>query len=991
MAYALSTPGATKLPAVRKRKTSGLLGTDEAFDLALQQRQMRATGTPTTPKQNLEQQLTGFYQQQVGAGFSGSDPVTQANLQEYDWQAQQARKQQVEDLNRFGVIGGQGVSAGATADVLGTFDAGVLRGRSGVLAQGQQNLMSQVLPQAQGLAQYQGTQATQKEQFGQTLTEQQREFNQAQRLATEQLYGGTGGERISANTLGITGEQLGTFPGQFAAIDAMNKTFQEAYGRQPSVTEREALLRGETITVPKKETLAAQQFTSSQQEAARQFNEQQRAQQTAMMGTTGGTVSLKDLGYNASTLASSFPTMFQAIDTIGAEFQKRFGRAPSEAEIISLLQGQNVTIQGQQTLAAQGQAQQYGLQQQQLGLQQAGLFGTTGGAITLKDLGFNPATIASSFPDMFQAMDAIGTAFQRQFGRAPTNQEGIALLQGSPVNITGQQTLAAQQLAEQKRAATAQESLAQQQLYGGGPYQPTLAARELELARGLGMGNLDLAKAELLGQYQGQQTLQARSVADQLALQQAGVTGEYQGQQTIATELARQQAAMQEAGITGTYQGAQTLAAQDANRMYQLQRAELFGGTGGTVTLQDLGFDPATLSSSFPDTFAAMDAISAEFQTRFGRAPTNQEGIALLQGSPVNITGQQTLAAQQMAQQNKYQEAGLTGLYGDTQTLAGQQAAMARQALTAELLGQYQGQQTIQAKTLAEQLAQSRAGLTGLYGDTQTLAGQQLQLARQTAGAELTGQYQGQDTLAKQAMSAALTGTYGGQDTMAREALLAELTGMYGGQKTQTAKTQAEQLAQSLAGLTGMYGETQTLGGQQMNLARNTARDQLELQQAGVTGQYQGRDTMAQQALLAELTGMYGGQSTLAKQLAEAQLTGRYNGLTTADQAYRQDQVAMQIAGLTGQYQDAPTMAQQALEAELLGTYGGQETLGAQQLGQQNERDILAIAIAAREAGLDMSEDQISTLMAAIFGAEALYVPTLTAAERSTRRNEPRR
>jgi hypothetical protein len=106
---------------------------------------------PPAPKPALEGDVQNFYQQQVQGGMSGNDPITQSALSDFDANASKARRQQIEDLQRFGVIG-NGVSAGGAADVLGEFDSGIQRGRSATRSGSIQNILNSVMPQAAGFA-----------------------------------------------------------------------------------------------------------------------------------------------------------------------------------------------------------------------------------------------------------------------------------------------------------------------------------------------------------------------------------------------------------------------------------------------------------------------------------------------------------------------------------------------------------------------------------------------------------------------------------------------------------------------------------------------------------------------------------------------------------------------------------------------------------------------------------------------------------------------
>ena len=121
----------------------------------------------------LDTQVQQFLTQQLSGGMTGDDAMTQAALAEFDVGAGRARQQQIEDLQRFGVLGGSGVSSGAVADILGEFDAATQRGRAGVRSQGVNRLLQSILPQATGMATQQAALAQQQAQFGQTLAEQQ--------------------------------------------------------------------------------------------------------------------------------------------------------------------------------------------------------------------------------------------------------------------------------------------------------------------------------------------------------------------------------------------------------------------------------------------------------------------------------------------------------------------------------------------------------------------------------------------------------------------------------------------------------------------------------------------------------------------------------------------------------------------------------------------------------------------------------------------------
>jgi len=120
---------------------------------------------PEVTRSPLEGQLEASFLDQIRGGFTGDDPVTQARLADFKANADEARLQQIEDLQRFGVLGGGGVSAGSTADVLGGFDADVLRGRDAARAGGIEDFRNAILPLATDFSSDQANRAQQQRQF----------------------------------------------------------------------------------------------------------------------------------------------------------------------------------------------------------------------------------------------------------------------------------------------------------------------------------------------------------------------------------------------------------------------------------------------------------------------------------------------------------------------------------------------------------------------------------------------------------------------------------------------------------------------------------------------------------------------------------------------------------------------------------------------------------------------------------------------------------
>jgi len=70
-------------------------------------------------------------------GVNGPDAIATAQQAQYDADTERRRKQLVEDLNRYGILGGQGASAGAAGGVLGQFEGEVGRGALDIQAEAQ--------------------------------------------------------------------------------------------------------------------------------------------------------------------------------------------------------------------------------------------------------------------------------------------------------------------------------------------------------------------------------------------------------------------------------------------------------------------------------------------------------------------------------------------------------------------------------------------------------------------------------------------------------------------------------------------------------------------------------------------------------------------------------------------------------------------------------------------------------------------------------------
>ena len=92
----------------------------------------------------------GFLQDLLGGRGGQDDAISKAERSRFDADAESKRAQLTEDLQRFGILGGNGVSAGAGADVFGKFDAGIAQGGLDIGAnqqsRRQSNIENAILP-----------------------------------------------------------------------------------------------------------------------------------------------------------------------------------------------------------------------------------------------------------------------------------------------------------------------------------------------------------------------------------------------------------------------------------------------------------------------------------------------------------------------------------------------------------------------------------------------------------------------------------------------------------------------------------------------------------------------------------------------------------------------------------------------------------------------------------------------------------------------------
>jgi hypothetical protein len=279
------------------------------------------------------------------------------------------------------------------------------------------------------------------------------------------------------------------------------------------------------------------------------------------------------------------------------------------------------------------------------------------------------------------------------------------------------------------------------------------------------------------------------------------------------------------------------------------------------------------------------------------------------------------------------------------------------------------GQQDI----LNQQLSRDtqRAGLTGQFEGQDTLAAQQLRqqmdlaergtaLQEQLGGETILDRQQGRDIAA-----AGLTGRFGDTDTLAgRELSLRE-------ELARTGDLRAQQAAESaLFGrvITGTDAPVTTLEGQRTLSDLDTAGLAREATEAGLTGAFRGGATTAERALGSQLA-----SEELARQLQEASVTGQYGGQGTLQSQVLESSLqnealnrALSRAGATGLFREegdtgagTETLESRLRTAGLTGELGGEATLA----GRQAEMDQIGAILAALDPAMKNKSDALAAAL----------------------------
>ena len=440
--------------------------------------------------------------------------------------------------------------------------------------------------------------ALQERLTGRQLTQQQRQFDTQAGLDREQAYGGT--QSMSLGELGDTGRRLQSFINDPSGFDGnlndvmkmqdeLGNLARDRLGRDVSKGELDALMRGESIGGRK--TLSQQQLDASQSQAA-----QDRAlQESLATGVFDPGTRAERQTLDAQRLAQQ-QTQFEA-----AQGQAAQDRAQDRALQRSLATGvfDPGTLGERQTLDAQRLAQQQTQFEAAQGQQQSQFEAAQGQAAQDRALQrslatgvFDPGTLGER-----QTLDAQRLAQQQsQFdtataeGRLDRNQrqrlaeaEITGTLDSAYPGQGGQQTLAAQQLAQQQSQFDAQEQqanldrnlkqrLAEAELTG--VFDPntraerqTLSAQQLEQQGTQFDKTFEDAKNQAYQQRQLERALATGNVGGRDTIQQQQL--DQQDKQFASDQTLRQRLA--EAELTGYLPQEGPLGTQHASTLSRMQ------------------------------------------------------------------------------------------------------------------------------------------------------------------------------------------------------------------------------------------------------------------------------------------------------------------------------------------------------------------------------------------------------------------------------------
>ena len=557
-------------------------------------------------------------------------------------------------------------------------------------------------------------------------------------LQGAELFGGSAGLSLAGAGLGQPSSTMDGPDGRIAQMEQYAQAFSQSMGRMPTQEEINTVFAGGSAggRDTAQSSQFGQQFTEAQARANREFtqsqaefNRQSNLQQAELFGGTQG-ISFADAGVDTSTM-----DVPQQIEKFTEAFNQSMGRNPTQDEIQKAYAGERVggsktaqssqfgqQFEEQQTEAnrrftkeelesnrefAQAQLEQnrqFGQSQaefdRQASLQQAELFGGTRG-ITLADAGVDINTM-----DPAQQVETFSKAFFQVTGRPPTQDDVNRAYAGEAVGgtQTSQSSQFGQQFGQQKiesdrefeQAKTAQNrqfeqakteqdrqfeqsKIEQDRQFG---FMGSEADRQNALQR----RNLENQTSEIFGSTQalsladvgtgfsvGEEGRQAQFEAfantfnDRFGRMpsQVEVNDAYAGKAVgardtlggIASGQTQQQIDQASQQIRNTQ--------MNAVRTLGQQEAALYGSQGG-VTSNSLGI---------PNPQNDPNGVMESFESQFGRKPSAQEFVGLMNGESVG--GQKTLQERDQTFRQEMTKVSETGFITDpvtgrrVQTLAG--------------------------------------------------------------------------------------------------------------------------------------------------------------------------------------------------------------------------------------------------------------------------------------------------------------------------------
>ena len=377
----------------------------------------------------------------------------------------------------------------------------------------------------------------------------------------------------------------------------------------------------------------------------------QRAQYTGEYG--GGVVGAEDLGlppYSNDPTARDMWT-----DSLVKRFMARAGRAPTDEEAAALARGQSVVLDGKKTLA-----------QQQLDVQNAVARAEQSGVFYDPVTGESLQTLRAKEQDFTQKLEQQRQAFQEQMDlAAQTGYITVGEDGGVSAQDLGVDTTYVRQLGSDSEVIQSAEAEKLQKAYHALTGELLPADQLVSMLRG---------EVVDLGGPLRVQTQTARMEERQAALQEGSVLGKLYGQQTEAARefdaTLKQQKGLTDAQVA-QINANMRLADQEMRQRvveysskYALDYASMFGELAGQGVLSaaDLGLPTKTaedfastaeqtawLQSDEAQTTAA--TLKETFKALEGRDLTQDEINSLMLGGNIAVSNKKTLGALSLAAQ----------------------------------------------------------------------------------------------------------------------------------------------------------------------------------------------------------------------------------------------------------------------------------------------------------------------------------------------------